>query len=163
MQRFLSIYLILAILGFYCLELPILEHFYTVFGVFLANLSGFVIHLFDPSIVVSGAILSQPNGGFSIKVTTECQAIELTWLYCIAILAWRATWWHKLLWMLLGIGILQVLNVMRLISLVYLGQWYPQHFVMIHENFYPLFFGIATILIFLYWILFISATERSAS
>ena len=160
MKQFFSIYILLALIGFYGLELPILDHFYTIFGVFLANLSGAVIHLFDPNIAISGAVLSQPNGGFSIKVTTECQAIELTWLYCIAILAWRATWRHKLLWILSGIGMLQVLNVIRLISLVYLGQWYPQHFVMIHENFYPLFFGIVTILMFLYWTLS-TATERA--
>jgi len=162
MTRFLSIYLVLAIVGMGLLELPILDAFYHYFGTVLATLSGLVIHLFDSKIIVAGATLSQP-GGFAIQVTTECQALELTWLYCAAILAWGAQWRHKFLWILLGIGFVQILNILRLISLIYLGHWYPDHFVMIHENFYPLFFGIMVILLFLNWITFVSSHEQGST
>ncbi|MEZ5673259.1 MAG: hypothetical protein R3E08_13125 [Thiotrichaceae bacterium] len=87
------------------------------------NLSGVMIHLFDPSITVAGAILSQSKGGFSIEVTTECQALEITWLYCAAILSWSGLWKHKLLWVML-----ECCTNIKYCSLdqtlIYLGQWY---------------------------------------
>jgi len=156
MTRFLSIYLLLAIVGMGLLELPVLNDFYHYLGVFLAICVGAVIHLFDSSITVTGAILSHPNSGFSIEVTTECEAIELTWLYCAAVLVWNAAWKYKLWWVLFGIVFIQILNIIRLISLIYLGQWYPDYFVMIHENFYPMFFGMMVIMLFLNWILFMN-------
>jgi len=159
MARFLGIYIILVIIGMGLLELPMLDAFYRYFGIVLAALSGIIIHLVDAQVNIAGAVLSQPNGGFSIEVTTECQAIELTWLYCAAILAWTATWKDKLGWILLGIVLIQILNVIRLISLIYLGHWYPDYFVMIHENFYPMFFGIMVILLFLNWIIFIHSRD----
>jgi exosortase/archaeosortase family protein len=159
MTRFLSIYLLLVVIGMVLLELPMLDGFYLAFGAGLATLSGLIIHLFDPSIMVAGAVLSQPNGGFAIQVTTECQAMELTWLYCAAILSWYAAWQYKLLWIVAGILLVQLLNIIRLISLVYVGQWYPDYFLMIHENFYPLFFGIMVILLFWQWILFSNSDE----
>lgn len=159
MIRFLSVYLLLAVAGMVFLELPMLDNFYPIFGAWLATTSGMIIHLFDPSITVAGAILSQPKGGFSIEVTTECQALEITWLYCAAILSWSGIWKYKLLWVILGIIVVQILNIIRLISLIYLGQWYPDYFTMIHENFYPLFFGIMVILLFWQWVLFSSSSE----
>jgi|JFJP01.1.fsa_nt_gi exosortase/archaeosortase family protein len=159
MARFLGIYSILVIVGMGLLELPMLDTFYQYFGIVLATLSGTIIRLVGAQVNIAGAVLSLPNGGFSIEVTTECQAIELTWLYCVAILAWTAAWQDKLRWILLGIALIQVLNVIRLISLVYLGHWYPDHFVMIHENFYPMFFGIMVILLFLNWIIFTNSSR----
>lgn len=156
MTRFLSIYLLLAIVGMSLLEFSVLDDFYHYLGIFLATCVVVVIHLFDSSVIVTGAILSQPNSGFSIEVNTECEAIEFTWLYCAAILAWNAMWKYKLLWILFGIVFIQILNIIRLISLIYLGRWYPDYFVMIHENFYPMFFAMMIIILFLNWILFIN-------
>jgi hypothetical protein len=70
MTRFLSIYLLLVVIGMALLELPMLDGFYLAFGAGLATFSGIIIHLFASTIMVAGTVLGQSNGGFAIQVTT---------------------------------------------------------------------------------------------
>jgi len=43
----------------------------------IANLTGEVIHLFQPEVSVICTVLRQPNGGVALEVSKECNAMGL--------------------------------------------------------------------------------------
>jgi len=151
MIRFFVIYFILITIGMSMLELPILDNFYRNFGELLAILTGNLIRLFDSSVIVNKAILTQLSTGFALEVTRECLAVETTMLFSVAVFIWHATWQQKLRWLLPSILLIQIINIVRLITLLYLGKWFPDYFDLIHENLWPLIFVLLILMLLIYW------------
>ncbi len=137
------------------LELPVLDDYYRNFGELLAILIGGLIHLFDSNVIVNKAVLTQLNTGFALEITRECLAVETTLLFGAAVFAWHATWQQKLLWLLPSILLLQIINIIRLITLLYIGKWLPNNFDLIHENLWPLIFALLILILFVYWLVFL--------
>jgi exosortase H (IPTLxxWG-CTERM-specific) len=162
MIRFLTIFLLLFLIGMALLNLVIPPTFWQPLSLHLASVSGGIIHLFDPDVLVIGTVLRLPNGGFALEVTEACNAMEFTLILICAMIAWPTpAWRYKLLGVLLAIFALQVMNVVRLVTLLYIGQWWPEQFTWIHEHFWPLFFSVDIILFYSSWIWFTSKGKQS--
>lgn len=68
----------------------------------------------------------------SMEVIRECTAAYPTALFAAAVLAHPAPWRRRMLGIVLGVVALQVVNVARLLSLLWIGSRYPRHFEMAH-------------------------------
>jgi exosortase H (IPTLxxWG-CTERM-specific) len=161
MPRFLTIYTLLALMGFAVLgwesTMPAIDYFCLI----LAKISGNFIQFFDNTIVLKGAIIRHGDKGFALQVTSECSGLPATWLLIAAILAFKSDWKNKLIGIGLGIVILQTINIIRIISLVYMGYWIPNFFNTIHEYIWPALLHLSIILIFGLWlIIFIFRTKE---
>lgn len=159
MVRFIVIYILLISVGMGLLELPTFASFYYHLGVLLAHLTGSLIHLFDANIVVEEAVLRQPNGGFALEVTRECLGLESNLFYSSALLAWNTRWQYKAAGLVIGILLIQLVNIIRLISLIYIGQWFHDNFIWVHENLWPLVFAVFVVLLFIYWLILIQPRQ----
>lgn len=73
-----------------------------------------------------------PDPGFSVDLKTGCNGLIATLIFIAAILAFPASWKHKLLGMLVGILILQSFNVVRIGVLYYLGLYHKSLFDTVH-------------------------------
>jgi len=80
----------------------------------------------------------------------------------VAIVAFESPWKHKLWGMVIGLLIIQTINLIRIISLYYIGDWLPDYFVLIHEQVWPILLNISMILIFGGW-LFYTMTHSTKS
>ena len=90
----------------------------------LASTSAFLLSLFAEGITVHGAQLS--GMGFAVEVAHGCDAIQVCALLVSAVIAFPAPLWHKLKGILAGVVILQVLNLLRIMSLFVIGAtWSP--------------------------------------
>ncbi|MDM8545312.1 exosortase H [Candidatus Venteria ishoeyi] len=151
-SRFVLFYLLLSGIGLTLLDVFAPATVIAQFCLLLAHISGGVIHWFDPNVLVIGDVLRLPDSGFALRVSGECTALQFTVLLVAGMLAFPATWKIKLLGIVGGILALQALNIIRLISLLYLGQWYPAEFDWVHHHLWPIFFSIDLGLLFFGWI-----------
>jgi exosortase/archaeosortase family protein len=111
-----------------------------------ARLSGGVLGLIEPGVVVTGTVI---QGRFPMEIVRNCDAIEVNILFASAVLALPARWWPKLEALAGGLCVLVALNVLRICSLYYMGTLSAQAFEVAHEEVFPLLLVGATAALFL--------------
>lgn len=114
-----------------------------------AWLSNFILNLMGQNTQVSGIIIESPQ--FAVSIQRGCDAVEPTWLFCAAVLSFPSPWTHKLPGMLAGIILLQTLNLVRIVTLFWLGLHWPAIFNTAHMEIWPTLFIIAAIVLFVGW------------
>ena len=89
----------------------------------LTHACAWLITLFDPHVIAAGKVLQSTRNAFAVSIEPGCNGIEAAIVLIAAMLAFPAPWKHRLLGMAAGLAAIQALNVVRVISLFYLGQW----------------------------------------
>lgn len=89
---------------------------------------------------------------FAITVRRGCDAIEPSWFFCAALLSFPAPWPRKVVGILIGAVLLQLLNLLRIVSLYFIGLHYPPLFNTAHVEIWPAVFIIVAIALWIGWI-----------
>jgi exosortase H (IPTLxxWG-CTERM-specific) len=110
-----------------------------------------VIDLFGGKARVEGAVLRDPASGFAVEMRDGCNAVNVTILLWSAMLAFPALWKPKLLGLLAGSLIIQVLNIIRFISLFYIGQHSMTWFDFAHGYLWESLLVLDTMVVFWLW------------
>ena len=84
----------------------------------------------DPHVQVSGTTIS--SGAFAIDVRNGCNAVETMMLFTAALLAFPASPRRRLIGLVIGLPLIQLLNVVRLASLLWLGVHHRPLFDLFH-------------------------------
>jgi exosortase H (IPTLxxWG-CTERM-specific) len=124
MTRFLFIFC--TVLGsLFAIEMlkPVQEAVIQPFTGLLAALSTALILPFDDTVIAQGRILRDAASGFAVSIEAGCNGVEAAIVLIAGILAFPASLRHKLVAILAGFFFVQALNIVRIISLFYLGQW----------------------------------------
>ena len=100
----------------------------------LADVSAFLMKLFDRDVVSEGVIISSASTGFGVQIAPGCDGIEAVIILVAAIGAFPSPWKHKMVGILIGFFAIQSLNLVRIISLFYLGQWDKVWFDWFHRT-----------------------------
>lgn len=119
---------------------------------FLADFSGGLMQWFDDKVVVQGSDIRNAQTGYGVSIKAGCNGVEAAMILAAAILAYSAPWLRKLVGMLLGVVAIQVLNVLRIISLYYLGEWSEKALNIAHLYVWPGLIILDALIIFLIWI-----------
>ena len=88
---------------------------------------------------------------FNMAIRRGCDAVEPTWLVCAAMLSFPSSIKQKLLGVLVGIIFLQALNLIRIITLYWIGIHLPAFFNSAHMEIWPTLFIISAIMFFVGW------------
>jgi exosortase/archaeosortase family protein len=91
-------------------------------------------------------------GGKRINVRYGCEGTEVVFLLVAAMLATRAGWRWRLAGLLTGIGVVWLLNQMRLVALVHVLMLRREWFASVHGAIAPLLVVTLTALFFLAWL-----------
>ena len=118
----------------------------------LAKISTAIVTAFDPNVVATGKIMRSTTNGFAVSIEAGCNGVEATIVLIAAILAFPSTWKHKLLGLAAGIVAVQGLNVLRVISLFYLGQWDFQVFEWAHLYVWQALIMLDVLVVWLEWV-----------
>lgn len=87
-----------------------------------------------------------------IYISNRCLAIDLMYTYSIFIIAFFGPWKKKIWFILLGILIINTLNIMRVVGLVLTDIYYPQY---LNFNHHLLFTYIVYFFTFILWVVWI--------
>lgn len=149
--RFVIIFSCCALGAFGILNTPPLQWLDVHFSRALVWLAHGLIAGSGGHAVRDGAILRAP-GGFGVEMRDGCNAINVTILLWSAVLAFPASWKTKALGLVIGSLILQMLNIVRFISLFYLGQFSMTWFDFAHAYLWESLLVLDTMVIFWLWV-----------
>jgi len=82
---------------------------------------------------------------FSVTILRTCAALEYSWFICAAILATPISLPRKVPGILAGCTVLPALNLLRAVSLYFIGVHFPRAFPFAHEEVWGLILVMATI------------------
>ena len=118
----------------------------------IAAVSASLVSLADPDAYSAGYILGSRSSGFAVAIRPGCNGVEVMVLLAAAILAFPASWRYRTLGMALGMLAIQVLNLARIISLFYIGQWNEVVFEWAHLYVWPALIMLDALIVFLIWL-----------
>lgn len=153
MARFFILFVALLV-ALLALELtpPVQAAFVLPWTEGLARISAALVTLFDPRVVATGKILQSTANGFAVSIEAGCNGIEAAIVLIAAMLAFPAPWKHRLVGILAGLVTVQALNVVRVISLFYLGQWDAKAFEWAHLYLWQALIMLDVLIVWLVWI-----------
>lgn len=118
----------------------------------LAHLSAGLITVFDPQVISYGKILQSNRNGFAISIEAGCNGIEAALILASAMLAFPAPWKHRLTGIVIGLVAVQALNITRVVSLFYIGQWNEKAFEWAHLYLWQALIMLDVLIVWLIWI-----------
>jgi len=89
---------------------------------------------------------------YAITVRRGCDAVEPSWFFCAALLSFPAPFTRKLVGIIVGALLLQALNLIRIVSLFFIGLHRPQFFNTAHVEIWPAVFIVVAISLWIGWI-----------
>ena len=149
MAKFLLIFCsVLAVL--FAIEMlnPVQEAVIHPFTVVLADVSTAVILPFDDTVIAQGRILRDATTGFAVSIEAGCNGVEAAIVLIAGIVAFPASIRHKVIAILAGFLFVQALNIVRIISLFYLGQWNYTVFEWFHLYLWPVLIMLDVLVVF---------------
>ncbi len=120
-----------------------------------AAVSGFILNLLSLKATTSGTVLQVE--GFAARIDDVCTGIFVVAIYISAVMAYPSRAKEKLKGILLGASVILSLNLIRVVSLMYIGRYFPSFFEVAHLLIWQSLIIFAALLIWIYW------TERFVS
>lgn len=164
MLRFmLFVLLFLLILGaLFVAELlqPVDHYVIEPFTGAIAHVCAWLVSTFDPHAFAMGKELHSTTNGFAISIERGCNGIEAVIILISAMLAYPAPWRYKLLGIGAGFVAIQALNLVRIISLFYLGQWNRTWFDWFHLYLWQALIVLDALVAFLVWLRWLPPPAR---
>jgi exosortase H (IPTLxxWG-CTERM-specific) len=115
-----------------------------------ARAAGAILRCCGEDVRVSGVVIR--TAGYAVAVRRGCDAVEPAWFFCAAVLAFPAPWRRKLPGLLAGSTVLPVVNLVRIVSLYFIGRRLPGLFPPAHLEWWPAAFILAALTLWLAWI-----------
>jgi len=125
----------------------------------LAKISGAFLSVFESDVVVRETRIS--GSGFAIEVAQGCDAIEVCSLLAAAVIAFPLAFRRKLRGLVLGIFVLQIFNLLRIITLYWIGSYSASAFKTAHETIWPGILITITTVIWILWVRWETRAEQS--
>ena len=153
MARFFLTFLALQLTLFGVNMLGVVQqHVVLPWTMLLARMCAGLVTWFDSTTAAAGKVLWNTVTGFGVSIEPGCNGIEACIVLFAAVMAFPSSWRHKLIGLALGFLAVQGLNVVRVISLFYLGQWNTQVFNFAHEYLWQALIMLDVLVVWLLWV-----------
>jgi len=136
--------------GLFAIEMlkPVQEAVIQPFTGILATISTALILPFDDTVIAQGRILRDATTGFAVSIEAGCNGVEAAIVLIAGIVAFPATIQNKVIAIVAGFFFVQALNIVRIISLFYLGQWNYAVFEWFHLYLWPVLIMLDVLIVF---------------
>jgi exosortase/archaeosortase family protein len=119
-------------------------------AVAMAHLSNLVLRLLGAGTTVEGVIVRSSR--FAVQIVAGCTGLQTMVIFIAAVLAYPSRPGQKLRGILLGVSIIFLLNLIRVVTLFYIGMLAPQYFEMAHLLVWQYLIVASTAIIMLAWV-----------
>jgi exosortase H (IPTLxxWG-CTERM-specific) len=153
MLRFLLLFLLIQGVLFTAeLTRPVQQALIVPFTETVAYASAWLVKRFDEGVSSQGRVLWDLESGFGVSIEAGCNGVEAIIVLVAAMVAFPAPWRYKLGGVGLGVLAIQALNLLRIISLFYLGQWNRTAFEWGHLYIWQALIMLDVLVVFLIWL-----------
>lgn len=119
---------------------------------FVARFSVFLMSAFDADVVAFGKIVQSKATGFAVSVEAGCNGIEAVIVLVAGMVAFPAPWKYKVWGLVVGFVLVQTVNMLRIITLYYIGKWNTQAFEFAHLYLWQALIMLDVLVVWLVWI-----------
>ena len=153
MLRFFIIFSVLLI-GLFTLEIlqPTEKYVIMPFTGLVADVSVWLVTLFDDNVIATGNVIRDQASGFGVRIERGCNGLEAVIILFAAMFAFPAPMGYKLLGFAIGFIAIQALNLVRIISLFYMGQWSYAAFEWFHLYLWQALIILDALVVWLIWL-----------
>jgi exosortase H (IPTLxxWG-CTERM-specific) len=140
-----------GLIGFYAVVAlnPVNDHVIVPFTEVVARSSAVILRGIGIGVEVTGTVIESRR--FALDVHNGCNGVEATILLAAAILAFPATLRSRLAGLAISSVAIEVLNLVRLSSLFWLGEYHRQTFSFFHIAVWQSLVILAAISMFVFW------------
>ncbi len=138
------------------------EHVVLPWTALLAQICAWLVTTFDSTAMAAGKVLWDPATGQGVSIEPGCNGVEACLLLFAAVLAYPSSWKAKFWGMLLGFFAIQIVNVVRVISLFYLLLWNKAVFDFAHEYLWQSLIMLDVLVVWLLWVRRINRDDAGA-
>ena len=157
--RFLVLFLAILGASFTVIALrPVNDAVIVPYTAFIARISGAILRLFGEPATVSGCVVSSPR--FAVTIFNGCNGLITSLIFVSGVLAFPARWSAKAIGVAGGLISIQLINMVRIISLFYIGIFFPSLFNDAHTSIWQSVVIIAGVGLWIAWAHFFAQTER---
>lgn len=132
-KRFSITYLILMGIFFFVIGFTPLQRIIDVNGLYTKGvvvITSKILGIVNIPCTFQGSIIQLP--AIALDVRFGCNGLEAVMIYSVAVIAFPAAWKKKILGIVAGFIIIQVINILRIASLAYSGIHFRRLFEYIH-------------------------------
>ena len=160
MLRFVAVFvgILVTLFGLELLQ-PVQQHLVLPWTALLARFCVALVGLFDGAAMAQGKVLWNPGNGFGVSIEPGCNGVEAFIVLSAAMLAFPAAWRSRLLGLGVGFLAIQALNVVRVISLFYIGQWNKEAFEFAHAYLWQGLIMLDVLVVWLLWVRWAAPAE----
>ena len=153
MIRFFVLFTVLLV-GLFTLEIlqPAEEYVILPFTSFIADVSVWILQFFDDNVESYKNIIRDSVSGFGVRIERGCNGVEALIILFAAIFSFPAPFKNKIIGFVIGFFAIQVLNLVRIISLFYLGQWNQVAFEWFHLYLWQALIILDALVVWLIWL-----------
>jgi exosortase H (IPTLxxWG-CTERM-specific) len=142
-------FLLMGVLFFLELFNPVHYKVMIPFANLLAGTSVFLLKLLGTAATVSGTLIVSPQ--FAADIKAGCTGFEPVIILLSAIFAFPSSWRAKVYGAILGMVVLQIVNLIRIVSLVYLGINHPKYFHEAHAFVWQIVIIALSLVLWMVW------------
>ncbi|HEY3173504.1 MAG TPA: exosortase H [Thermoanaerobaculia bacterium] len=128
---------------------PVNDAVIVPFTAAIASVSGRILNSLGERAEVVGTEIR--SSSFGVNIENGCNGVETALLFGAAVLAFPASWKRRLLGLLAGFVAIQVLNLLRVITLFWIGLHRPALFNSSHTVIWQSVVVLFGVLLFLLW------------
>ena len=153
MIRFFVLFTVLLV-GLFTLEIlqPAEEYVILPFTSFIADVSVWILQMFDDSVESYKNVIRNSVTGFGVRIERGCNGVEAVIILFAAIFSFPAPFKNKMIGFVIGFFAIQILNLVRIISLFYLGQWNQVAFEWFHLYLWQALIILDALVVWLIWL-----------
>ena len=160
-KYFFLIFITVLLLLFFVELLEITQnHIIIPWTEFLAGMSSGIVSFFDSNAISHGILLQDSKSGFAVSIQPGCNGVEAAIVLIAAITAYPSSILQKITGIVIGFIAVQALNILRIISLFYLGQWNMTLFEWAHLYIWQALIMLDVFIVFILWIKYIQINKE---
>jgi exosortase H (IPTLxxWG-CTERM-specific) len=149
-SRFLILFLSILGVSFTVIALrPVNDAFVIPYTTMVANIAGNILKLIGEDITINGCVLRSPR--FAVTIYNGCNGLITSLIFISGVLAFPAKMSAKLIGVVGGLLAIQAINMVRIISLFYIGIYLPKLFNSSHIFIWQSLVIIAGVTLWIVW------------
>lgn len=131
--RFIVTYVVLMGLFFLLIGLKPVQDVFDIndgYSQVIVFMTAKILGLIGIPVTTDGSLMHLPS--ISLDVEFGCNGLEAVMIYTVAVLTFPASWKERLIGIVGGFLVIQVLNLIRIVALAYAGVYHRELFDLIH-------------------------------
>jgi exosortase H (IPTLxxWG-CTERM-specific) len=127
----------------------------------VARASAGIVQVIDPTVISSGRILQSAKTGFGVSIEPGCNGVEAAVVLVAAMLAFPSPWLMKFWGIVIGFAAVQAVNLIRVVTLFFIGQWNLKVFEFAHLYMWQALIMLDVLIVWLIWMRLVARRERA--